>query len=52
MIRILIFKNDNLGDLMPVLDGPEYLTTRLGDKVFMLNGTWTLVEVLTSGLTN
>lgn len=50
MIRVLMFRNDQFGDLLPVLDGPEYLTVYLGDKVSMLNGTWTLIEVLTSNI--
>jgi len=50
MIRVLMFKNVQFGDIMPLLDGPEYLTLRIGDSVSMLNGQWVLVEVLTSGL--
>jgi hypothetical protein len=47
-IRILLFQSVSFGDIMPIVDGPEYLALNIGDEITHLNGQWRLVQVLST----
>lgn len=51
MIRILVFRHLKFGDLLPLVDGPEYFRVRIGDIIYIGEAKYRLEEVLTSSLT-
>lgn len=45
-IDIYVFKNDVAGDIFTDVFSMSYVMLRIGDKMEMNNGMWTLVKVL------